>query len=250
MEPFKRNFNKIITGDDVNNTIEESRKFLSKTKKPVKFTWEGLKNFGLLFQTNPFDKLKTERLKELMSGSKANEKDYIDFFEDMEKSVYGAVQNIGYSFGDIITTGIDMGAAAAGKEINLTEKLTEVYEENKVEEPETLLASINKVLIQYGLPGGAVFKVMNRAKKVLNKGKRIIKPTTKFEKGTQIAKRAGYMATAFAATDFIAAEPGRGNLLTDVIADKTGKESLRIENTENLEGSELALARFRNRLRY
>ena len=85
MEPFKRNFNKIITGDDVNNTIEESRKFLSKTKKPVKFTWEGLKNFGLLFETNPFDKLKTERLKELMSGSKANEKDYIDFFEDMKK---------------------------------------------------------------------------------------------------------------------------------------------------------------------
>jgi hypothetical protein len=117
-----------------------------------------------LFETNPFDKLKTERLKELMSGSKANEKDYTDFFEDMEKSVYGAVQNIGYSIGDIITTGVDMGAAVAGKETNLTEKLTETYEENKIEEPETLLGSLNKVLIQYGVPGGAVFKIMNRAK--------------------------------------------------------------------------------------
>ena len=168
----------------------------------------------------------------------------------MEKSVYGAAQNIGYSFGDIITTGIDMGAAAADKETNLTEKLTEVYEENKIEEPETLLASLNKVLIQYGIPGGAVFKVMNRAKKALNKGKKISTPKTKFEKGSQIAKRAGYMATAFAATDFIAAEPDRGNLLTDVLAEKTGVESLREEDTENLEGSELALARFRNRLRY
>ena len=61
MEPFKRDFNRIITGDDVNNTIEESRKFLSKTKKPVKFTWEGLKNFGLLFETNPFSKLKNRK---------------------------------------------------------------------------------------------------------------------------------------------------------------------------------------------
>jgi len=250
MEPFKKDFNRILTSDDVNNTIEKSRNFLSKTKKPVKFTWEGLKNANLLFETNPFDKLKTERLKELMSGSKANEKDYIDFFEDMEKSIYGAVQNIGYSIGDIITTGVDMGAAVAGKETNLTEKLTETYEENKIEEPETLLGSLNKVLIQYGVPGGAVFKIMNRAKKVINKGKRIIKPTTKIEKGTQIAKRAGYMATAFGATDFIAAEPGRGNLLTDFVADKTGVESLREENTEGLEGSELAFARFRNRLRY
>ena len=49
---------------------------------------------------------------------KPKEKDYIDFFEDMEKSIYGAVQNIGYSFGDLITTGIDAAA-----DTKLTEKL-------------------------------------------------------------------------------------------------------------------------------
>jgi len=247
MEPFKRDRNRILDPNDINQTI---KKTLTKQEKPVKFTWKGLSNFGLLFETNPFDKLKTERLKELMSGSKANEKDYTDFFEDMEKSVYGAVQNIGYSIGDIITTGVDMGAAVAGRETNLTEKLTETYEENKIEEPETLLGSLNKVLIQYGVPGGAVFKIMNRAKKVINKGKRIIKPTTKIEKGTQIAKRAGYMATAFGATDFLAAEPGRGNLVMDAAASATGVEGLREEDTEGLTGSELAFARFRNRLRY
>ena len=246
MEPFKDR-SRILDPNDINQAI---KKTLTKEKKPLKFTWEGLKNFSLLFETNPFDKLKTERLKELMSGSKANEKDYTDFFEDMEKSVYGAVQNIGYSIGDIITTGVDMGAAVAGKETNLTEKLTETYEENKIEEPETLLGSLNKVLIQYGVPGGAVFKIMNRAKKVINKGKRIIKPTTKIEKGTQIAKRAGYMATAFGATDFLAAEPGRGNLVMDAAASATGVEGLREEDTEGLTGSELAFARFRNRLRY
>jgi hypothetical protein len=259
MEPFKRNFNRIITGDDVNDTIEESRKFLSKTKKPVKFTWKGAADLLVTMSNTP---LRNYQLSTLMDKSlprvtdlaqgkdKPQEKDYIDFFEDMEKSIFGGAQNIGYSFGDIITTGIDMGAAAIGKETNLTERLTEVYEENKIEEPETLLGSISKVLIQYGVPGGAVFKVMNRARKALNKGKRILKPTTKLEKGSQIAKRAGYMATAFAATDYIAAEPGRGNLLTNFVADKTGVESLKLEDTENLEGSELALARFRNRLRY
>ena len=158
MEPFKRDRSRILDPNDINQTI---KKTLTKQEKPVKFTWEGLKNFSLLFETNPFDKLKTERLKELMSGSKANEKDYTDFFEDMEKSVYGAVQNIGYSIGDIITTGVDMGAAVAGKETNLTEKLTEVYEENKIKDPETLTGEITKVLTQYGIPGGAAFKILN-----------------------------------------------------------------------------------------
>ena len=79
------------------------------------------------------------------------------------------LQNIDYSFGDLITTGIDMAA-----DTNLTEKLDKVYEENKIEDPETLLGSVNKVLIEYGVPGGAVFKVMNRAKKLI-KAKKVKK---------------------------------------------------------------------------
>ena len=33
---------------------------------------------------------------------KPEEKDYIDFFEDIEKSVFGAAQSLGYSFGDLL----------------------------------------------------------------------------------------------------------------------------------------------------
>ena len=57
------------------------------------------------------------------------------------------------------------------------------------------------------LPGGAVFKVMNRAKKLIKakKSKRSNKAAgTAGTKIANIAKRAGYMATAFGATDFIA----------------------------------------------
>ena len=53
-----------------------------------------------------------------------------------------------------------------------------------------------------------------------------------------IAKRAGYMATAFGATDFIVANPDRENLV------------LEKESEEGLSGRDLALARFRNRIRF
>ena len=232
MEPFEKKVD--IEANDIQKSINKN---IAKPSKPVKFTWEGLRNFGLLFETNPFNKLKTDRLRQLMSGQeKGEEKDYIDFFEDMEKSVYGAAQSLGYSFGDLITTGID---AAADTE--LTKKLDEVYEQNKIESPETLLGSVNKVLIEYGVPGGGVFKAMNRAKKILRKGKKAKQAaaaTGASSNVANVAKRVGYMATAFGATDFIVANPERENLV------------LKKEKEEGLSGRDLALARFRNRVRF
>ena len=34
----------------------------------------------------------------------------------------------------------------------------------KIRKPETFLGSVNKILIEFGLPGGAVVKILNRAK--------------------------------------------------------------------------------------
>ena len=241
MEPFKQR-KIILDQDQVKETLTNSlQKTLTKQKKPVKFTWEGLKNFSKVFTTNPFDKMRNERLRELMDNKdKPKEKDYIDFFEDMEKSIYGAVQNIGYSFGDLITTGID---AAANTE--LTTKLDKIYDETKIDDPETLLGTVNKVLIEYGLPGGAVFKVMNRAKKLIKAKKvkdKTIAAGTAGTKIANIAKRSGYMATAFGATDFI----------TSGARQKEGAEPLLmdLESEEGLEGQDLALARFRNKVRF
>jgi hypothetical protein len=241
MEPFNKT-KIILDQDQVKETLSSSlQKTLTKQKKPVKFTWEGLKNFSKVFTTNPFDKMRNERLRELMDNKdKPKEKDYIDFFEDMEKSIYGAVQNIGYSFGDLITTGID---AAVNTE--LTTKLDKIYDETKIDDPETLLGTVNKVLIEYGLPGGAVFKVMNRAKKLIKAKKvkdKTIAAGTAGTKIANIAKRSGYMATAFGATDFI----------TSGARQRAGDEPLLmdLESEEGLEGQDLALARFRNKLRF
>ena len=156
MDPFKKKDSQ-VEADNLQTIIRDT---LNKKKKPVKFTWKGLTNLSTsMFSTNPFDKRKLDRLKELAGGAKEKEKDYIDFFEDIEKGLAGGVQDLGYAVGDLLTAEIDL----SGK-TNLNEKLTEVYEENKIKDPETLTGSITKVLTQYGIPGGASFKILNRFK--------------------------------------------------------------------------------------
>ena len=96
MEPFKPKDNRlVIDKDTLTNTL---RSTLTKKKRPVKFTWQGAADFAnSVFNTNPFDPKKLERIKQLTTTKNVKEKDYIDFFEDMEKAVLGGVQNIGYS---------------------------------------------------------------------------------------------------------------------------------------------------------
>ena len=132
MEPFNKN-KTILDKDTVSNTLTTSLKnTLTKQKKPVRFTWKGAAN---LFATMSNTPLRDVNLRSLMDKSlprvtdlaegrdKPKEKDYIDFFEDMEKSIFGAAQNIGYSIGDLLTTGTDLAL-----DTNLKEKLDKAYE--------------------------------------------------------------------------------------------------------------------------
>ena len=250
MEPFKEK-KTILDAKTVKDTLSSSIvKPLTVQKKPVKFTWDGLLNFGVSLSNTPIGKYNIQslidntlpRATDIVKGrKKPQEKDYIDFFEDMEKSVFGAAQNIGYSIGDLLTTGIDIAA-----DTNLTEALDKVYEENKIADPETLLGSVNKVLIEYGMPGGAVFKIMSRAKKLFKSKKAIdakkaANLTGQGSKLVNTAKRVGYMSTAFAATDFITSG-ARSKTQDPMLMD--------VENEEGLQGRDLALARFRNKLRF
>jgi hypothetical protein len=250
MEPFKDK-RIILDSETVKDTLASAiKKPLTVQKKPVKFTWDGLLNFGVSLSNTPLRQYNIAslidntlpRATDIVKGrKKPQEKDYIDFFEDMEKSVFGAAQNIGYSIGDLLTTGIDMAA-----DTNLTEALDKAYEENKIADPETLLGTVNKVLIEYGIPGGAVFKIMNRAKKLFKSKKAIDAKkaadlTGQGSKLVNTAKRVGYMSTAFAATDFITSG-ARSKTQEPMIIDA--------ENEEGLQGRDLALARFRNKLRF
>ena len=240
MDPFKKK-DPEVEASDIQKSIKNN---IARPSKPVKFTWKGAADFLISASNTPLgqynistilDKSKP-RITDLAEGrDKPEEKDYIDFFEDMEKSVFGAAQSLGYSFGDLATTGIDIVAGTG-----LTEKLDEFYEKNKIESPETFIGSMNKILIEFGVPGGAVVKILNRANKLF-KGKKAAQAATATGAAANtvnIAKRAGYMAAAFGATDFIVANPDRENLV------------LEKENEEGLSGRDLALARFRNRIRF
>ena len=144
MDPFKKK-DPQVEADQLQTIIRDA---LNKKKKPVKFTWKGLTNLSTsMFSTNPFDTKKLDRLKELAGGAKEKEKDYIDFFEDIEKGLTGGVQDLGYAIGDLLTSGID---AAAGTD--LSEKLDEVYQENKIKDPETLTGSITVSYTHLTLP--------------------------------------------------------------------------------------------------
>ena len=249
MEPFKPKDNRIVIDKDT--LADTLRSTLTKKKRPVKFTWKGAADLMMSMSNTPLRNYnikslmdnKLPRITDLAEGkTKPQEKDYIDFFEDMEKSIFGAAQNISYSFGDLITTGID-----AARDTQLTEKLDEAYRDNKIQDPETLLGTINKIAIEYGLPGGGVFKIMNRAKKLL-KSKKVkdanaaAKATGTTAKGSDIAKRVGYMATAFGATDFITSGARQINEEGPLVLEK--------ESEEGLDGRDLALARFRNKLKF
>ena len=229
MEPFKSKDSE-VSSNQLKEAIKEQ---LNKKKKPVKFTLKGFANLASGFlETNPFDTLKLSRIEQLKKGAKEQEKDYIDFFEDLEKGIYSGAQDLGYGIGDLLTAGIDLAA-----DTDLNEALTEIYEENKIKDPETLTGSIAQVLTQYGIPGGAAFKVLNRFK-IFQRNRKLAQSGTKLQKTSEIAKRAGYMASAVAATDFIASAPDKETLFV--------KE----EKTDGLSGRDLALAKIRNRIRF
>ena len=80
--------------------------------------------------------------------------------------MYGGVQDLGYSIGSLLTEGIDLGKRAFDKESELTERLTKAYEENKIKEPETLIGELGKIAVQYGIPGGAIFKIGARGRAI------------------------------------------------------------------------------------
>jgi len=235
-QPFKKK--KLEYNVDQSTVDKILKKRFGTEKKPKKFTWKGLMQSLSVLETNPFDPIKLQRIRDLSEGSKAEEKDYIDTFEDLEKGFYSGAQKLGYAVGDLATAGIDLTVGRLF-DTNLNEKLTEVYEDNKLKEPEALTGKLVEVLTQYGVPSSAAIKITNRLRKLSMVSKAKGASAAVLGSGiTNIASKSGNMATIFGITDFLASEPGRGNIV------------LKEFDTEGLSGRDLAAARFKNRLRF
>ena len=88
MDPFrpKKTEDELLDEVRVKDTIKES---LNKSREEVKFTWDGFSKAITSAPVSPFNPLFYKRLEELKKGSPAKEKDYIDAFEEAEKTLYG-----------------------------------------------------------------------------------------------------------------------------------------------------------------
>ena len=155
MDPFKKE-NRLVEVDK-EDLLEQTKKSLNRPRKEVKFTWDGFSKAVTSLPTSPFNPLFAKRLQELKEGAPAKEKDYIDAFEEAERSLYGGLQDLDYSISSLLTEGVD-----AVFDTDYLKEVDEKYEENKLKDPETLVGEIGKIGVQYGLPGGAVFKIGTR----------------------------------------------------------------------------------------
>ena len=232
MDPFKPKKENRLYEIDKDRILEEAKKKLNKPRKEVKFTWDGLANAVAGFGGGPFNPFRLKRLQELKEGAPAKEKDYIDMFEEVEKSLYGGLQDLDYSISSLLTVGID-----ATFDTKYLDALDKAYEENKIKDPDTLVGALGKIGVQYGIPGSAVLKIGARGRAIA-KGKEALGKVSKAQKATQIAKRAGYMAGSFAAVDFLASTPETPTLFIEK------------ESEEGKSGRDLAVTRFKNRLRF
>ena len=184
-----------------------------------------------------------------------NEAAYIDGFAEINRALDTGITNLGFNTMDLVLGGIDL--ASFGK-TDLSGRLRDLYDEKSVNEPETFLGDMLALLVEFGVPGGLVTKILTRAQKALRiKG---VNTMTRFidddvygaaRLGMQmsnISKKMGTGAIIFGATDLLAGGP-YNSLHRMFPEDPTLLPGKPIE-TKDLSGNELALANFKNRLRF
>ena len=183
------------------------------------------------------------------------EQAYIDGIDEFNRALETGVTNIGFSVMDLILGGVDL---VTDSKFELTEKLQKLYDEKGLNEPETFLGDMTALLVEFGVPGGLVSKLLTRAQKAMrlngiNTMTRYLDPdltgsARRAIQFTNLASRVGTGAVVFGATDFIAGGPN--NSLKRMFPDDSTLLPGKPERTDDLTGSELVKANFRNRLRF
>ena len=187
--------------------------------------------------------------------STADEAKYIDGIDEFNRALETGVTNIGFSVMDLILGGVDLGT---GNNFALTEKLQKLYDEKGINEPETFIGDMTSLLVEFGVPGGVVSKLLTRAQKAMrlngvNTMTRYLDPdltgsAKRAIQFTNLASRVGTGAVVFGATDFIAGGPN--NSLKRMFPDDSTLLPGKPERTDDLTGGDLVAANFRNRLRF
>ena len=162
------------------------------------------------------------------------ERDYTTGLDEIAKGISSGVYDLKYSIGSMLFAGTDLLANT-----DFMSSFEKIMEREEPTRPETWRGEVVSLLTQYGIPGGAVAKVVGRIPGVvkIKKAADAIKGG-KVRKVSQIAIRSAEGATIVGATDFVASEPGRESFF------------FKPESTEGLTGRKKAAAHFRNRIKY
>ena len=160
------------------------------------------------------------------------------------------VRNLGFNTMDLVLGGIDLTGFGDGK---LSERLRENYEKTAKNDPETFMGDMIALLTEFGVPGGLVTKLITRFQKAMrlkgfNTMTRYIDDDTvgaaRFAmQASNIAKRMGT-----GAADFVGGGP-YSSLKRMFPEDATLLPGKPIDTTD-LSGADLALANFKNRVRF
>ena len=163
-----------------------------------------------------------------------DEKDYISGFDEIRKGLEAGTFDLGLGIGTILFGGTDLAANT-----DFLSKFDEFMKDKEPTQPETWRGDLTALLVQFGVPGGVIQKILGRTKTAgrLKKTIENIKGANK-RKVSKIAYRAIEGATVVGATDFLASEPGRQSLFFEP------------ESTEGLTGRKKAAAEFRNKIKY
>ena len=157
-----------------------------------------------------------------------DEKDYISGFDEIRKGLEAGNFDLGLGVGTILFSGTDLALNT-----DFLSKFDEFMKDKEPTQPETWRGDLTALLVQFGVPGGVIQKILGRTKTAGRLKKTIegIKGANK-RKVSKIAYRAIEGATVVGATDFLASEPGRQSLFFEP------------ESTEGLTGRKKAAAEF------
>jgi len=230
--------------------LETIEYIYNSLRKGVANDIEMKEKFPKIYAMNEISKVKGP-------GATPKEADYLSAIDEINRTVDTGLTNFAYNVGDLLFSLPD-----ALLPTEFTDELKRRYEKSDLARPETFVGQIGAVALEFGIPGGIAFKLINRFRKFTaartgGKVNLFAQQTYGLEGlpklGVQIsnvAKRVGTGAISFGAGDFVAGGPY--NTISEMFDDPLLSSKLvgEFEDTSELSGDERVLANFKNRLRF
>ena len=190
------------------------------------------------------------------------EQTYISVIDELNRGMDRGLINLSYDIFDLAFAGLDGASGALGKDTDFAGALKKSFDNADKTEPESWVGKISTIGTEFGVPGGTIFKLVNRFRKILGgaMGTNLFAQQTWNLKGAQkagtvisnIVKRSGTGAATFGINDFVVGS--QYNSMNEYFGDNPllfdEKLNYEQEDISDLSGSDLLMANFRNRLRF